>query len=281
MPAAEPLVAIILVNWNGRELTLDCLRSLSAITYHPHVIIVVDNGSHDGSVDAIRQEFPGVTLLPMRENLRFAGGNNAGVKKALEMDAEMILLLNNDTTVAPDFLTQLVNRMRSGKSIGIVAPAIFYHDSPDTYWFAGGVISFWTGTMRHAGIREKDHGQYNTSRSIDFATGCCFLTTREVIGTVGLRDESYYIYTEDADFCMRVREAAYDIIFEPSAKVWHKLSVSAGGHTSWFKMKNKFISNLRFFGRYAVWYQWFFIPWLSVVVNGLAAVRYMLQVKVK
>lgn len=281
MPATEPHVAIVLVNWNGRDLTLDCLRSLAAITYRPHTVIVVDNASRDGSVEAIRKSFPDVDLLPMAENLRFAGGNNAGIRRALEMGAEMVLLLNNDTTVAPDFLSRMVRRIRGDAGTGIVTPAIYYHDVPEVFWFAGGVVSFWTGTMRHVGIRERDRGQYTESHTTDYATGCCFLTTRDIIGRVGMLDESYYIYTEDADFCMRVRKAGYSIVFEPSAKVWHKLSVSTGGHTSWFKMKNKFVSNLRFFGRYAAWYQWLVIPWMSILVNGLAAIRYMFQVRTR
>ena len=281
MPPREPLVAIILVNWNGRELTLECLRSLAAATYRNRVVIVVDNASTDGSREAIGREFPDIRILAMAQNLRFAGGNNAGIRHAFELGAEMVVLLNNDTTVAPDFLSRMVDRVLVDDRIGIVAPAIFYAEAPETFWFAGGVISFWTGTMRHVGIRERDHGQYAGARPTDFATGCCFLTTKEVIDRVGVLDEAYYIYTEDADFSMRVRNAGYRIVFEPAAKVWHKLSVSTGGHTSWFKMKNKFSSNLRFFWRYAAWYQWFLIPWMSVIVNGIAAIRYMARARTR
>jgi GT2 family glycosyltransferase len=281
MSAHDPLVVIILVNWNGRDLTLDCLRSLSATTYQHHRCIVVDNASSDGSLEAIQRLFPDVIVLPLPENQRFAGGNNAGIQRALELDADLIMLLNNDTTVAPDFLSHMVDRISTDPTIGIVAPAIYYHNAPDIFWFAGGVISFWTGTMKHLGIREKDRGQYEGARTVDYASGCCILTTRKVIAAIGTLDTSYFMYAEDADWCMRVRNAGYSIMFEPKAKVWHKLSVSAGGHTSWFKMKNKFLSNFRFFGTYARWYQWLFFPWLTVFSNAFAAFRYFLQTRGK
>jgi GT2 family glycosyltransferase len=159
----------------------------------------------------------------------------------------------------------------------MVAPKIFYADPPDRLWFAGGEISFWTGTMRHTGIRETDHGQYDTPREIGYATGCCILTSREVIERAGVLDESFFMYTEDADWSMRVRAAGYRILYEPRARVWHKLSVSAGGHLSLFKLRNKALSNLRFFARYARWYHWLTFPWLNVLVNGWAGVRYLVQ----
>lgn len=275
MTAGAPRVAIILVNWNGKGVTLDCLASLDAVTYEHRETIVVDNASSDGSIEAIRSRFPAVTLLVMKENRRFAGGNNAGIGYALEHGADMILLLNNDTTVAPDFLTYLVDRMQNNPTTGLVAPKIYYHDEPDRIWFAGGEVSFWTGTMRHTGIREKERGQFVTARPIGYATGCCMLVSREAIAGAGMLDESYYIYGEDADWCMRIRGAGYGIMLEPGAHVWHKLSVSSGGHLSAYKMRNKFLSNLRFFARYAAWYQWLVIPWASVLVNGYAALRYL------
>jgi hypothetical protein len=245
------------------------------VKYSALRLYVVDNGSRDGSVEAIRAGYPSVDILALPENLRFAGGNNAGIAHALAGGAAFVLLLNNDTVVAPDFLTHMLNRFVGEERCGMVAPKIYYATPPDLLWFAGGEISFWTGTMRHTGIRKADHGQYDLSRDIDYATGCCILTSREVIEKVGVLDESFFIYSEDADWSMRVRRADYRILYEPRAHVWHKLSVSAGGHLSWFKMHNKALSNLRFFARYARWYHWLTFPWLNVLVNGWAAVRYL------
>ncbi|RPH33050.1 glycosyltransferase family 2 protein [bacterium] len=277
----QPRVAVIVVNWNGRDITLECLHSLSALTYPRADLIVVDNGSSDGSVEAIRARYPDVTLLTMPENLRFAGGNNAGMREALARGADMVLLLNNDTVVDAEFLTRLVARMEANPSYGMVAPKIFYFGQPDRLWFAGGTISMWAGTMRHIGIREVDCGQYDTVREIGYASGCCILVRAEVIRKIGMLDESYHMYTEDADWSMRARRGGYALVFEPAARVWHKLSVSAGGHLSWYKLKNKFISNFRFFWRYAAWYQRLIFPWLSVIVHIIAAGRYLVTARWK
>jgi GT2 family glycosyltransferase len=272
--APLPTIYIVLVNWNGKNITLDCLASLHAVTYPRREVLVVDNASTDGSAETIAQRYPDVRMLRQKENLRFAGGNNAGIRYALEHGADAVMLLNNDTLVDPGFLEPMIERLSSDRSCGAVAPKIYYADAPRSIWFAGGEISMWTGTMRHTGIRENDHGQYDTSRTIDYASGCCILTGREVLERVGMLDESYFMYGEDADWSMRVRRAGYHILYEPRATVWHRLSVSAGGHLSSFKLRNKAISNFRFFARYASWYHWLTFPWMSVLVNLFAAVRF-------
>jgi hypothetical protein len=274
MPA-EPLVWIIIVNWNGRDVTLDCLASLRAVTYRNRHILVVDNASTDDSVQAIRKQYPEVAVLTLPENRRFAGGNNAGLKYGLDHGGECFLLLNNDTTVHPEFLGPLVECLLSDPSTGMVAPKIFYYSDPSRLWYAGARISFWTGTLRHLGIRELDDDRYNIRTPTDYATGCCLFVRKDAVENVGLLDESYHMYTEDADWSMRCRHQGYSIVYEPRSMVWHKLSVSAGGHLSWYKMKNKFLSNFRFFSRYAAWYQWFVFPWMSLLANGLAALRYL------
>jgi GT2 family glycosyltransferase len=269
------MVAIILVNWNGKNDTLECLASLRKLDTRDVHVIVVDNGSGDGSVEALRSAHPWVEIIALPENRRFAGGNNAGIGHALQSGVDHILLLNNDTLVAPDFVTHMLNRLSSEPDCGMVAPKIYYATPPDRLWFTGGIISFWTGTMRHMGIREIDRGQYDTPREIDYATGCCILTSRRIIEQIGLLDESFFIYGEDADWSMRVRNAGYTIMYEPRARVWHKLSVSAGGHLSSFKLRHKALSNLRFFARYARWYHWLTFPWMNVVVNAWMTLKYL------
>lgn len=272
-----PPVWIITVNWNGRQMTLDCIESLRRATYGNRHIVVVDNASADGSVDAIRERYPDVAVLPLAENRRFAGGTNAGLQYALARGANLLLVLNNDTTVDPGFLDPLVERILADSAVGIVAPKILYHSAPDLLWYAGGEISFWGGRMRHRGIREPDRGQHDTPGETDYATGCCLLVRSELVHAIGLLDESYYMYTEDADWCMRARRAGYRIVYEPRAKVWHRLSVSAGGHLSRFKMVNKARGTITFFARYARWYHWLTFPWMAVLSNGAAALVYLLR----
>ncbi|MEW6511325.1 MAG: glycosyltransferase family 2 protein [Bacteroidota bacterium] len=275
--AGDPLTYIIIVNWNGKQDTLECLASLRAATHPNARILVVDNGSQDGSPEAIRSAHPGVEILETGRNLRFAGGNNLGLRRALARGAEQVMLLNNDTTVAPDFLDLMTRCLRSSTAIGVVAPTILYYDRPDLIWYGGGEISFWTGTMRHVGIRQREDATDTTVRDTAYASGCCLLARREAVEAAGMLDETFFIYTEDADWCMRVRRAGFRIVYEPRARIWHKVSVSAGGHLSAFKLRHKFLSNMRFFARHAAWYHWFTFPWLNVVVNGVAAVRYMIS----
>jgi len=275
----KPVVTVLIVNWNGRDITLDCLASLQHVTYPAMRILLVDNGSHDDTLHAVHARYPGVSILALGENKRFAGGNNRGMQVALDEGSDFVLLLNNDTTVAPDFLTHLVDRFAATEKCGMVAPKIYYHTSPDTIWFAGGDVSFWTGTMSHRGIRELDRGQFDTAREIGYATGCCILVSAEVIRRVGVLDHRYFIYGEDADWSIRVQAAGYKVIYEPRSRIWHKVSVSAGGHLSSFKLRNKAISMYRFFAHHARWYHWFTFPWLSVPVNAWAGLRYIISTR--
>jgi hypothetical protein len=277
MTPAEPRTVAVIVNWNGKADTLECLASLRKANTTNLKTVVVDNCSEDDSVEAIRKNFPEAVVLPQERNLRFAGGNNAGIRFALEQGADRILLLNNDTTVAPDFLSHLGRSLAAMPRGGIAAPKILYYSSPSLIWYAGGMMSFWTGTMWHRGIRRTDGDLFNMPGDTAYASGCCFLASRSVFETIGLLDESYFMYTEDADWCLRARRAGFPVMFEPRARIWHKVSVSAGGHLSQFKLQNKFISNFRFFARYASWYHWLIFPWLNILVNAMAALRYLFR----
>lgn len=259
-------IAIIVLNWNGRDLTLDCLRSLAAVTT-PHVrIILVDNASTDGSSDAVRQHYGSrVTLIENAQNLGFAAGNNVGIRRALDDGADFILLLNNDTVVAPDFVEHLHKPMLSSPDIGITAPKIYYAEPKNQIWFAGGELSMWRGIARHTGIRETDRGQYDQERDIDYATGCAFLVRRAVLEKIGDLDPGYRAYFEDADFCVRARRAGFRIRYIPAAHVWHRISASTGGQLSRRKAGRKLASSRRFFGRYARPYHWVTIPFFFVL----------------
>jgi GT2 family glycosyltransferase len=275
--AKQPLVAIVLLNWNGMAVTLECLKSLRKLHYRRAHIILVDNGSTDGSLPAIRKSFRTVEILEMGRNLGFARGANIGLRHALQRGADLLMLLNNDTVVDPQCVDFMVDTLLSDPSIGMISPKIYYYAEPNRIWFAGGTMSMWSGTLRHIGIREYDTGQYDTIREIPNACGCCLLARRTVVEQIGFLDESFYLYTEDADWVMRARRAGYRVFYEPRAKVWHKISVDSGGHLSWHKNKNKFLSNFRFFARYASWYHRLVFPWLNIIVNGIAALRYILS----
>src|SRR5262245_58739115 len=186
---SPPNVVIIGLTWNGRDLTLDCLRSLEAVATPGVRVLVVDNASGDGTTTAIKERYgERVDLLVNDANLGYAAGNNAGIRSALDQGARFILLLNNDTTVAPNFVDHLLSPFRESADIGVTAPKIFFAKPPNRIWYAGGEVALWKGTARHIGIREVDAGQYDRPRDIDYASGCCLLARREVFEKVGMLD---------------------------------------------------------------------------------------------
>lgn len=256
-----PLVWIILVNWNGRDDTLACLASLKKITYRNFKIILIDNASSDGSVQAIRRDFPNIEIVENIENKRFAAANNQGIERALADGAGFVLLLNNDTEVAPGFLDEMVRATLSRTDVGMIGPKIFYYHDRQRIWFAGGEIDFWKGRTAHRGLRRMDSDEWDVPCETDYITGCSLLVTRNCIEKTGVLDESYYIYSEDADWCVRARRAGFKCWFVPSAHVWHKISASSGGGLTSFKAYHKVRSNFLFFKRYAHWWHWLTIPW--------------------
>ncbi|MCI0453022.1 MAG: glycosyltransferase family 2 protein [Candidatus Latescibacteria bacterium] len=271
-----PSVVVVVLTWNGRELTMDCLRSLEAVATPNVRVMVVDNASMDGTVAAIRARYGArVEVVENPTNLGYAGGNNAGIRRALDDGARFILLLNNDTTVAPDFVDELLNAMHE-PMIGIAAPKIYFAEPRDRVWYAGGEISLWRGVARHAGIRQVDRGQFDHPHDVDYASGCALFARREVFERVGLLDEAYRAYFEDADLCMRAARAGFRIRYVPGAKVWHRISASTGGQVSRAKVRRKLESSWRFFRAHARPYHWLTIPLffaLDVVrITGLVLV---------
>jgi GT2 family glycosyltransferase len=223
-----PRVAIIVLNWNGLVDTLECLESLTHLDYPAYEVVIVDNGSTDGSVSAIRARYSKAAIIETGENLGYTGGNNAGLRYALERHVDYFLLLNNDTEVAPDFLRRLVEAAEADPRIGVVGPTIYYHDRPDVIWSAGGAIDWGRGSTRMAGLDEREEGQFGTEpRSVDFATGCAMLVRRAVVEHVGTLDERFFAYYEETEWCVRIARAGYKIVHVPMAKVWHKISPSA------------------------------------------------------
>jgi len=217
-------VAVIVLNWNGCEDTLACLASLAAVNYRPLDAILVDNGSTDGSVGAIRASFPDVTIVETGENLGFAEGNNVGLRYALSGGADYVLLLNNDTAVAPDFVSILVDAVESTPQAGVAGPTIYYFDRPTIIWSAGGVIDWRRGDSHMMGLDEEDKGQYDAIREVDFVTGCALLARREAVERAGVLDSRFFMYYEETEWCVRAARAGYKIMYVPQARVWHKIA---------------------------------------------------------
>jgi GT2 family glycosyltransferase len=223
-----PRVTVIVLNWNGLNDTLGCLESLDRLDYTGCEVVVVDNGSADESVPVIRQRFPAVTTIENGENLGYAGGNNVGLRYAMTQGVDYALLLNNDTVVDPAFLRVLVDAAEAEPAIGMAGPTIYYHERPDVTWSAGGAIDWRQGSTRMVGLNEPDAGQFGQSpREVDFITGCALLVKRSVMEEVGLLDERFFAYYEEAEWCVRATRAGFRIVHVPLACIWHKISPSA------------------------------------------------------
>jgi GT2 family glycosyltransferase len=236
-------VVTVVLNWNGRDDTLACLESLERLDWPSHATIVVDNGSTDGSVEAIEAENPEVIVVPTGRNLGFAAGNNVGLRAALAAGADYVMLLNNDTLVAPDLLRHLVSEAERRPDAGALCPLIYYLDRPDRIWYAGARFDARRGhNGRHTGYGETDRGQYDRVRETGRGTGAAMLVRRAAIEEVGLLDGELYLQVEDVEWSLRMRRAGWRIFFVPAGKVWHRVSVTTGGEhsaaTAYYEMRN-------------------------------------------
>ena len=220
-------VYIIILNWNGVQDTLECLKSLEKLDYSPFEILVVENGSEDGNEAClIKEKYPGVKLIINEENLGFAEGNNVGIRYALNLEADYVLLLNNDTTVDGSLLKELIKVIESDEKTGMVGPKIYYQNPPNKIWFGGGKIRWWRPVHIRNGF--VDRGKLEKVKQSDYITGCALLIKREVIEKIGLLDNRFFLYYEDIDWSLRAIKAGYQLMFVPQAKVWHKISSSLG-----------------------------------------------------
>lgn len=221
--SASPLVFIIVLNWNGKDDTIECLRSLQELAYPNFETVVVDNGSTDGSEDVIRSSFPSVHVIQTGRNLGYAGGNNVGISFALSRGADYVWLLNNDTTVDPQALTALVETAKADPSIAFVGSKIYFYDKPDVIWCVGGTIDLAEGGRTdHPGMGQEDKGQFDRISDVGYVTGCSLLAGRSAIEAIGLMPEEYFLYFEETDWNLAAQSKGYRTVMAPASHVWHK-----------------------------------------------------------
>ncbi|KAA3619717.1 MAG: glycosyltransferase family 2 protein [Calditrichaeota bacterium] len=256
-----PLVYCLVLNLNGNEVIDEALDSILKMDYANFRVLVVDNGSTDGSLERVKSGYSEIEVIELSENLGFGGGNNVGMQHALKNGAEWVFLLNNDIVVHENLLTELMNVGISSTSIGVLGAKIYYHDEPDKIWFGGGGVNFFTGVAYHRNLRKIDRGQFEEIRESDYITGCAFLVRATVLEKVGLFDDAFFpSYVEDADLSLRIRNAGYKLMYVPRGKLWHKVSSYSGGGLTPLKTRLKTAHSLLFFSRYAQWYHWLTMP---------------------
>ena len=218
---SKPFVVTIILNTNRCEDTLACLKSLEQTTYKNHKVLVLDNYSTDGSIDAIGENFPHVQIVPLQDNFGYAGNNNVGIEMALKQGADWVFILNEDTIVDSDCISLLVANGESNMQIGMLGPMVYHYNEENVIQSAGGKMSkFWDGY--HLGQNEIDQGQFVQPHNVDWISGCAIMVRQTLIENIGMIDEDFFYYWEETEWCLRVREAGWEIQHVPAAKIWHK-----------------------------------------------------------
>lgn len=220
-----PRVGVVILNWKRPQDTLACLGSLEKLDYAEVEVAVVDNGADMAGRQQIRERFPQVHLIVNQRNLGFAAGCNVGIEFLLDQGVDYVLLLNDDTEVAPDMLSQLMWVGERNPDVGVLGPKIYYHRAPgNVIWSAGGTVNAF-GETGHRGVDEPDSasGQAVECEDVDYVTGCAILVKRQVIETVGMLDPRFFAYFEETEWCARARRAGFRVVYVPGAQMWHKL----------------------------------------------------------
>ncbi|MGE5845525.1 MAG: glycosyltransferase family 2 protein [Ignavibacteria bacterium] len=218
------LIAIVVLNFNKKNDILDCLRSIFNLEYPEIEVIVVDNGSTDGSSEAIKSEYPDVHLVESKKNLGVAGGRNVGIKYADQnFNYKYLLFLDDDIVVDKKALTEMVCSFYKDKNIGIVAPKCLMSKTPGVIGYAGGMsVNLFSGKITNIGGGEKDEGQFDKPGFISSCGGLC-LISRELINQVGIFDEKFNPYGwEDVDLSLRARQKGFKIFYNHKAVIYHK-----------------------------------------------------------
>lgn len=226
MTTIPPKVIIIILTWNNKDDTIECLGSVRSLAYPNFDIVLVDNGSTDGSVAYIGARYPDVTIIANEKNLGFAAGNNVGITYALTKGVEYVLILNNDTIVEPGFLHALMEVAERDPRIGIVGPKIVFYNNPTRTWSAGGRVNLFTGRSTNVGTHDS-HNSCRGVKIVDYVSGCALLIKTETIERIGLFDEDYFLYLEDSDLNFRAHRQGYLSIVNCDTTVLHKAGTSS------------------------------------------------------
>jgi hypothetical protein len=238
-------IKILILNWNGKHLLKPCLDSVSAIDYPNYSVMVIDNGSTDNSVKMVKENFSEVELLELENNNGFAGGYNRCFTQLKNDYSGFVLLLNNDTEVDPTILSSFIQAKEIYGDNNLYGGKIFYQDTPNLIWYAGGNVKLKRAKISHRGIRQNDSAEFSKPLQTDYITGCCMFTSMEVINQLNGFDERFNMYGEDVDLCLRAKQKGIICYYWPDAKLWHHISASIGGNYSISKMLKKMKGYIR------------------------------------
>jgi GT2 family glycosyltransferase len=286
-PSPKIKHSVILVNYGDALATIACIKSVLATKDSPH-IIVVDNGSSQSVLEELRHACPGLDLITAGSNLGFSAANNLGIGKALKMGAQVVYILNNDTLVDHSLFFRsyryVAGKPRIAGAKIYYAKGYEYHESQkgmgNILWYAGGYFDKSMAVSRHIGVDEVDQGQYNKIKSVDFVTGCFIAVPRRIFNKIGLLDESFFLYLEDTDFCLRAKSKGIDVMYNPSLVLHHCNGGSTGAGSSlvdYYMTRNRFLIAKRYGTwrlSFALWREAIFRNW-GTPIRRMAFLDYL------
>jgi GT2 family glycosyltransferase len=255
--STQPLVYVVVLTWNQLETTLECLTSLAQMIYPNFRIVVVDNCSTDGTTGAIKEQFPNVEVVVNKRNLGYPGGCNVGLRYALNQGAEYIFAINNDVSVDPAVLDELLGA--AAPDVGILTPKVYFADDPKRIWSVGGRRHPLTLEMIHKCDCRLDQGQWEEVLEQDYLIGCAHLFSRSLLEGIGVLDAGFFLYYDDLDICIRAQRAGYRLLMVPRAYMWHKVAASSGGVGTPRERYYMARSSVRFLRKHARVWQWLFV----------------------
>lgn len=259
----EPRVSIIIVHYGSLASTTRCLASLEKLTFATNADrIVIDNAAKEPA-QSLEKRFNHTTVIRLEENTGFSGGNNAGIRFALKQkNPDMIVLLNDDTTVSPDFLQPLWNTLIETPRAAAVTPKIYFTAHREFHaqsydkkqlghvlWYAGGWLDWREIVAWHRGVDEVDNGQHDTSTRIPFASGCCLALRPQALQEVGLLDDDLFLYWEDVELSLRLKKAGWEIWYQPDSVIWHDNAGSSGSGSKlheYYQTRNRLIVGFKY-----------------------------------
>ena len=257
MSATNPLSTVwaVVVNWNGGERNLACLRSLFAQGLAAEHVVFVDNASSDGSFERVLAAFPGLSVLRQESNVGYGHANNCGLQRALAEGAQQLFLVNNDVTLPEGTLAGLMQALERGGP-GIVAPRVLFAHPPDRVWCAGGMITFRANLSTMLGHGKPDGPEYRVTRDVDYVPGCCLLASRAVLERVGLLEGAYFAYHEDVEFCWLAKQAGFPVRVIGAFAAHHDAHASTGGGYNPLRKYMMAVNTVHFLRRHGTLVRW-------------------------
>ena len=246
----NPKIHLIVLNWNDKELSRKCLSSIEKVSYSNYEVLIVDNNSEDGSVEFFKQHFPNYDILSLKDNLKYAGGNNAAVDYLQPNEEDYLVFINNDTIVSSDFLDHLIDPFLNDPNCIITVPKILFAMDINKIWYAGGLVNMWKGTIDHIGIRNFDAPRYSFMMETDYATGCCLCISYNDFKKLNYFDTTFNMYCEDVDLSIRAKKMNRKIVYSPKSIILHSVSQSLG-ENSLKKIRNKLSGQVKLFWKHA------------------------------